>query len=85
MKRALLTWRRVLGDAWVDRSLADSTTFDAEFQEMITRIAWQEVWGRVGLDERTRRRKVIAVTASLSRWGRIFAAHAREVDPASPD
>jgi 3-oxoadipate enol-lactonase/4-carboxymuconolactone decarboxylase len=72
----LVNRRRVLGDAWVDRSLADSTTFDAEFQEMITRIAWQEVWGRIGLDERTRRLLVIAVTASLGRWEE-FSLHTR--------
>jgi 3-oxoadipate enol-lactonase/4-carboxymuconolactone decarboxylase len=68
--------RRVLGDEWVDRALANRTSFDAEFQEMITRIAWQEVWGRAGLDERTRRLLVVAVTASLGRWEE-FALHTR--------
>jgi 3-oxoadipate enol-lactonase/4-carboxymuconolactone decarboxylase len=68
--------RRVLGDDWVDRALSNRTSFDAEFQEMITRIAWQEVWGRAGLDERTRRLLVIAVTASLGRWEE-FTLHTR--------
>jgi 3-oxoadipate enol-lactonase/4-carboxymuconolactone decarboxylase len=68
--------RRILGDAWVDRALGASTSFDREFQEMITRVAWQEVWGRVGLDERTRRLLVVAVTASLGRWEE-FSLHAR--------
>jgi 3-oxoadipate enol-lactonase / 4-carboxymuconolactone decarboxylase len=68
--------RRVLGDEWVDRALANRTSFDAEFQEMITRIAWQEVWGRAGLDERTRRLLVVAVTASLGRWEE-FTLHTR--------
>jgi 3-oxoadipate enol-lactonase/4-carboxymuconolactone decarboxylase len=68
--------RRVLGDAWVDRALANRTSFDAEFQEMITRIAWHEIWGRSGLDERTRRLLVIAVTASLGRWEE-FSLHTR--------
>jgi 3-oxoadipate enol-lactonase/4-carboxymuconolactone decarboxylase len=72
----LSTRRRVLGDAWVDRALTNSTSFDAEFQEMITRIAWQEVWGRPGLDERTRRLLVVAVTASLGRWEE-FSLHTR--------
>jgi 3-oxoadipate enol-lactonase/4-carboxymuconolactone decarboxylase len=72
----LVNRRRVLGDAWVDRALADRTTLDAEFQEMITRIAWHEVWGRIGLDERTRRLLVIAVTASLGRWEE-FSLHTR--------
>ena len=72
----LVNRRRVLGDAWVDRALASRTTLDSEFQEMITRIAWHEVWGRPGLDERTRRLLVVAVTASLGRWEE-FALHTR--------
>ena len=47
--------RRVLGDEWVDASLAKATPFNADFQAMITRIAWHEIWGRPGLDDRTRR------------------------------
>jgi 3-oxoadipate enol-lactonase/4-carboxymuconolactone decarboxylase len=72
----LVNRRRVLGDPWVDRALAQRTSFDAEFQEMITRIAWGEVWGRAGLDERTRRLLVVAVTASLGRWEE-FSLHTR--------
>jgi len=43
---------------------------------MITRIAWQEIWGRPGLDDRTRRLLVVAITASLGRWEE-FALHVR--------
>lgn len=68
--------RRVLGDAWVDRSLAGRTPFNADFQAMITRIAWHEIWGRPGLDDRTRRLLVLAITASLGRWEE-FALHVR--------
>ena len=68
--------RRVLGDEWVETSLANRTDFNADFQEMITRIAWQEIWGRPGLDDRTRRLLVLAMTASLSRWEE-FALHVR--------
>ena len=60
--------RRVLGDAWVDQSLAGRTPFNADFQAMITRIAWQEIWGRQGLDDRTRRLLVLAITVALGRW-----------------
>jgi 3-oxoadipate enol-lactonase/4-carboxymuconolactone decarboxylase len=60
--------RAVLGDEWVEGSLARRTPFTADFQAMITRYAWQEVWGRAGLDHRTRRLLVIAITASLGRW-----------------
>ena len=68
--------RRVLGDAWVDRSLANRTAFSADFQAMITRIAWQEIWGRPGLDDRTRRLLVLAMTVSLGRWEE-FSLHVR--------
>lgn len=72
----LVNRRRVLGDAWVDRSLANRTPFNADFQAMITRIAWAEIWGRAGLDDRTRRLLVLAITASLGRWEE-FALHVR--------
>jgi 3-oxoadipate enol-lactonase/4-carboxymuconolactone decarboxylase len=72
----LLNRRRVLGDAWVDKSLANPTAFNADFQAMITRIAWNEIWGRPGLDDRTRRLLVLAITASLGRWEE-FALHVR--------
>ena len=72
----LVNRRRVLGDEWVDRSLEGRTAFNADFQAMISRIAWHEVWGRSGLDDRTRRLLVVAITASLSRWEE-FALHVR--------
>jgi 3-oxoadipate enol-lactonase/4-carboxymuconolactone decarboxylase len=68
--------RRILGDAWVDQSLAARTPFNADFQEMIARTAWQEIWGRPGLDERTRRLLVIAITATQGRWEE-FCLHVR--------
>lgn len=72
----LVNRRRVLGDEWVDGSLANQTPFNSDFQSMITRTAWQEVWGRPGLDDRTRRLIVLAVTASLGRWEE-FRLHVR--------
>ena len=68
--------RRVLGDAWVERSLANRTPLTADFQAMITRIAWGEIWGRPGLDDRTRRLIVLAITCALGRWEE-FALHVR--------
>jgi len=68
--------REILGDAWVDRSLANRTPFSADFQAMITRVAWHEIWNRPGLDARTRRLLVIAITAALGRWEE-FAMHVR--------
>ncbi len=46
--------REVLGDAHVDRALAAADDFSGDFQELITRYAWGEVWNRPGLDRRSR-------------------------------
>jgi len=72
----LETRRKTLGDAWVDRSLAARTPFNAEFQAMITRIAWHEIWNRPGLPPSTRRLLVLAITAATARWEE-FRLHAR--------
>jgi len=72
----LVTRRKVLGDAWVERSLANRTAFTADYQAMITRYAWNEIWGRPGLDHRTRRLLVLAICASLARWEE-FRLHVR--------
>ena len=68
--------REVLGDAWVDASLASRTEFNADFQDMITRTAWQEIWTRDGLPESTRRLLTLAITAALGRWEE-FRLHVR--------
>ena len=68
--------RAVLGDAWVDRALAKQGGFAWEFQQFITRFAWSEVWGRPGLDHRTRRIIVLAITIALGRWEE-FRLHTR--------
>ena len=68
LERGLANRRATLGDAWVDRSLANATGFNAGFQDYITRYAWHEVWGRPGLPPKTRRIIVLASTAALSRW-----------------
>jgi 4-carboxymuconolactone decarboxylase len=60
--------RTVLGDAHVDRAIATTTDLTAEFQDLITRYAWGEVWTRPGLDVRTRRVLVIGTMIALGRW-----------------
>jgi len=60
--------RAVLGDAWVDRSLGNADAFNADFQELITRWAWNDIWGRPGLDHETRRLLVLGMTMGLARW-----------------
>lgn len=68
--------RKILGDAWVDRSLAARTPFTADFQEIITRNVWNEIWNCPGLDHKTRRLLVLAITASLGAWEE-FRLHVR--------
>ena len=68
--------RAALGDAHVDRSLAAATDFTRDFQELITRFAWGTIWARPGLDYRTRRLLVVAITAALGRWEE-FRLHVR--------
>jgi 4-carboxymuconolactone decarboxylase len=63
----LRTRRRVLGDAYVERTLARRTEFNSEFQDLLTRYAWGEIWTRPGLDERTRRLLVLAMTVAMGR------------------
>ena len=60
--------RQVLGDAHVDRAAASTTPLTAEFQDLITRYAWGEIWTRPGLDLRTRRVLVIGTMVALGRW-----------------
>ena len=76
LERGLRNRRCVLGDAWVDRSLSKANAFNADFQAFINRYAWHEVWGRPGLDHRTRRTLVLAITLALGRWEE-FELHVR--------
>jgi 4-carboxymuconolactone decarboxylase len=46
--------REVLGDEHVDRAIENTSEFTAEFQDLITRYAWGEIWARPGLDRKTR-------------------------------
>jgi len=74
--RGLVNRRAVLGDAWVDQSLGQATAFNAEFQSLITRGVWHEVWRRPGLDLATRRLLVLAMTMAQGRWEE-FELHVR--------
>src|SRR3982074_2709593 len=59
--------REVLGDAHVDRALANATPLDADFQRWITESAWGGVWSRPGLDRRTRSLITVGILAALGR------------------
>lgn len=67
-EHGLAARKAVLGAPWVERSLATRNAFNGEFQEMITRIAWGEIWTRPGLEHRVRRFLVLAITIALGRW-----------------
>jgi 4-carboxymuconolactone decarboxylase len=57
--------RGVLGDAHVDRAVANTTELSAPFQDYITRTAWGDVWSRPGLDRRTRSVATLAALTAL--------------------
>ncbi|HEV7875732.1 MAG TPA: 4-carboxymuconolactone decarboxylase [Nocardioides sp.] len=61
----LVVRREVLGDAHVDRSIAATTDFTRDFQELITQYAWGSIWTRPGLDRRSR--SLITLTALVAR------------------
>lgn len=67
-EKGLEVRRRVLGDAHVDKSIATTTDFTRDFQDLITQYAWGEVWSRPYLDDRTRRMLVLALMAAMGRW-----------------
>jgi 4-carboxymuconolactone decarboxylase len=62
--RGMEVRRAVLGDEHVDRAVARTTEFTADFQDLITRYAWGEIWSRPGLDRRTR--SCITLTALIA-------------------
>ena len=59
--------REVLGDEHVDRASGKATELTADFQELITRYCWGEIWTRPGLDRKTRSSITLAVLVALGR------------------
>ena len=68
--------REVLGDDYVDRAVAKTTPFTADFQDFITQVAWGDVWARPDLDRRTRSCITLARLTALGRDHEI-ALHVR--------
>ena len=66
-RQGLATRRAVLGDEYVDNSLAKATPFTAPFQELVTRHAWGNTWQRPGLDLRTRSIVTVAMLVGLGK------------------
>lgn len=75
-ERGLSNRRQVLGQDWVLQSTAGANGFNAEFQTLITRYAWHEIWGRPGLPQATRRLLVLGMTMGMARWEE-FELHCR--------
>ena len=65
--RGLQVRREVLGDEHVDAALAGTTPETEDFQELITRYAWGDIWARPGLDRRTRSAITITALVALGR------------------
>ena len=59
--------RAVLGDAHVDRAESKRDAFNEEFQDLITRHAWGEIWTRPGLPRHTRSLLTIGLMVALNR------------------
>jgi 4-carboxymuconolactone decarboxylase len=59
--------RGVLGDAYVDQAVAKRSAFTGDFQDLLTRYAWGEIWTRPGLDRRTRCCITVAMLVALNR------------------
>lgn len=83
--------RAVLGDQHVDRSLASATEFSRPMQDYVTEFCWTDIWGRPGLDRRTRSLLNLAMLTSLNRMHEFAALasydlseHARSELPLSP-
>ena len=66
-RRGLAVRRAVLGNEHVDRALRGRTRFDREFQDLLTRYAWGEIWTRPGLPRRTRSLVTLAALVALGR------------------
>lgn len=65
--KGLAIRRQVLGDAYVDNALAATDTFNRPLQDLVTQYCWGEIWGRDGLDLKTRSLLNLAMLSALNR------------------
>ena len=66
----------MLGNEWVDKSIKNRNAFNTDFQDLITRYAWGDIWTRPHFDHRTRRVLVIGTMVALGQWDE-FRLHVR--------
>jgi len=74
--RDLRKRRQVLGDAYVDRALANLDDFNRDFQRLVTEYCWGEVWGDEALSPRERSILTLGMVAAIGKMGE-FANHVR--------
>jgi 4-carboxymuconolactone decarboxylase len=75
-KAGMAVRRKILGEAHVDKAVANTKPYTKTFQDMIVRYGWGEVWTRPGFDHRTRRILVIGTMMGIGRWDE-FRMHLR--------
>jgi 4-carboxymuconolactone decarboxylase len=75
-ERGMKVRREVLGDEHVDRATKSATELTRDFQELITRYAWGEIWSRPGLDRRTRSCITMTALVAIGRFDEL-AMHIR--------
>lgn len=75
-ERGMRVRREVLGNEHVDAAVRRTTEFTADFQDLITRYAWGEIWTRPGLDRRTRSCITLTALVALGRHDEL-AMHVR--------
>jgi 4-carboxymuconolactone decarboxylase len=75
-ERGMEVRREVLGDEHVDAAVERTSDFTADFQDLITRYAWGEIWDRPGLDRRTRSAITLTALVALNRMDEL-AMHVR--------
>jgi len=66
-EQGLATRRAVLGDAYVEKSLASADDFSMPMQEMVTQYCWGDVWNRPGLERAQRSLINLAMISALNR------------------
>ena len=75
-ERGMKVRREVLGDEHVDKAIEGTSDFTADFQDLITRYAWGEIWTRPGLDRRTRSAITLTALIAIGRFDEL-AMHVR--------
>ncbi len=66
-EKGLKIRREVLGAEYVDKAIASADDFNRPLQELVTQYCWGEIWGRPGLDRKTRSFINLAMISALNR------------------